>query len=108
MSPTIAIGGSRRACPAHAPLKVQILSFRHTKFSKRNHLGSPRPLREILDPPLLATIILPPKSTMDAILFVIVTGKYFSYTSVAIHHCPVKKFILVAMLEFAEENHAKF
>ena len=39
--------------------RVQILSFRHTKFSKCNHLGSPcppvrgpRPLRKILDPPL--------------------------------------------------------
>ena len=51
------------ACPAHAPPpsppRVQILSFRHTKFLKRNHLGSPRPsyevhapLQEILDPPL--------------------------------------------------------
>ena len=31
-------------CPAHAPLRVHILSFRHTKFSKRNCLRSPRPL----------------------------------------------------------------
>ena len=35
------------ACPAHAlhphPRRVQILSFRHTKFSKHNRLGSPRP-----------------------------------------------------------------
>ena len=30
-------------CPAHAPLRVQILSFWHMKFSKRNCLGSPRP-----------------------------------------------------------------
>ena len=27
----------------HAPLRVQILSFRHTKFSKRNLLGSQQP-----------------------------------------------------------------
>ena len=37
-------------------LRVQILLFWHTKFSKRIRLGSPRlpppPLREILDPPL--------------------------------------------------------
>ena len=31
------------ACPAHAILRVQILSFRHTKFSKRNRLGSQQP-----------------------------------------------------------------
>ena len=47
-------------CPAHGPLRIQILSFWHTKFSKCNRFGSPRPpyevhapLREILDPPLL-------------------------------------------------------
>ena len=27
----------------HAPLRIQILSFYHTKFSKRNRLRSPRP-----------------------------------------------------------------
>ena len=37
------------ACPAHAPLRVQILSFRHTKFLKSSHLGSPRP------PPMRST-----------------------------------------------------
>ena len=36
-------GGSRGACLAHAPLRVHILSFRHTKFSKCNCLGSLRP-----------------------------------------------------------------
>ena len=48
------------APPAHAPPRVQILSFWHTNFSKGNCLGSwrppprgRRPLREILDPPLL-------------------------------------------------------
>ena len=49
-------GGARRA----PPLRVQILSFWHAKFSKRSHLRGPRPhlrgsrppLREILDPPL--------------------------------------------------------
>ena len=35
------IGGSRRACPAHGPLRAQILSFWHTQFSKCNCLGSP-------------------------------------------------------------------
>ena len=30
-------------CPVHAPLRVQILSFWHTKFSKRNRLRSPHP-----------------------------------------------------------------
>ena len=41
---------------ARPPPRVKILSFRHTKFSKCNHLGSRRPLRgrrplqEILDP----------------------------------------------------------
>ena len=39
------IDGSREACPAHAPLRVQILSFRHTKFSKCNRFWSRRPLR---------------------------------------------------------------
>ena len=34
------LGGVAR----HTPLRVQILSFQHTKFSKRNCLGSPRPL----------------------------------------------------------------
>ena len=32
------------SCPAHAPPRVQILSFWHTKFWKCNRLGSPRPL----------------------------------------------------------------
>ena len=38
------IGGPRRGCPAHAPPPTFVL--------KRNRLGSPHPLREILDPPL--------------------------------------------------------
>ena len=41
------IGGSR----GRAPLRVQILSFRHTKFSKRNRLGSPHPPHEVHAPP---------------------------------------------------------
>ena len=37
----------------HAPtLRNSILSFRHTNFTKCSRLGSPRPPREILDPPL--------------------------------------------------------
>ena len=50
--------------PGARPIMVQILLFRHTKFSKRNRLGSPHPpmrftplLREILDPPLLGVAI---------------------------------------------------
>ena len=55
----ICIGGSRGACPAHVPLRVQILLFQHTKFSKHNCLRSQRPPTrstppwEILDPPLI-------------------------------------------------------
>ena len=30
-------------CPTHAPLRVQILSFQHTKYLKCNCLGSPHP-----------------------------------------------------------------
>ena len=37
------IGGSRGGVPGARPLRVQILSFRHTKFSKCNRLGSQRP-----------------------------------------------------------------
>ena len=49
------LGGVPGARPL--PPMVQILLFQHTKFSKRNHLGSQcppsrGPLREILDPPL--------------------------------------------------------
>ena len=56
--PSQALADLGAACPAHAPLplRVQILSFWHTKFSKCTRLGSPRPPppppREILDPPL--------------------------------------------------------
>ena len=54
------IGGSTLADARRTPpLRVQILSFWHTKFSKHNRLGSspppprgPRPPWEILDPPL--------------------------------------------------------
>ena len=54
------IGGSRGGVPGARPPRVQILSFQHTKFSKLNRLGSPRPLPprgprplgEIMDPPL--------------------------------------------------------
>ena len=49
------LGGVRQA----RPLRVQILSFRHTKIFKLNRLGSQHllyevdaPLREFLDPPL--------------------------------------------------------
>ena len=48
---TQTIGGFRGACPAHAPPRVPILSFLHTKFPKRNHLGSPRPPYEVHAPP---------------------------------------------------------
>ena len=38
------IGGSRRGAPgAHPPLRVQILTFWHAKFSKRSRLGGPQP-----------------------------------------------------------------
>ena len=44
------IGGFRRAPPRP---RVQILSFRHIKFSKRNRLAPPPPPpRKSLDPPL--------------------------------------------------------
>ena len=53
------IGGSRGACPVHAPLWDPILSFSHTFSPKSAHIRGPRPpngctlpLREILDPPL--------------------------------------------------------
>ena len=53
------IGGSRGGVPGARLLRVQILSFRQTKFSKCNCLGNPRPPYEvhaplwgILDPPL--------------------------------------------------------
>ena len=40
----LSIGRSTwEACAGHAPLRAQILSFWHTKFSKRNCLRSPRP-----------------------------------------------------------------
>ena len=35
----------RGAPPAHAPLRVQILSFWHKSFSKHSHLGSWHPLQ---------------------------------------------------------------
>ena len=48
----ISIGGSRGAHLARTPpLRVPILSFWHTKFSKRNHLGSPHPLLRGPRPP---------------------------------------------------------
>ena len=56
------IGGSRGACPVHAPLWDPILSFLHKFSLKSAHVRGPRPpptgarppppLREILDPPL--------------------------------------------------------
>ena len=60
---SITIGGSRGACPAHAPPPPMgpILSFSHTFSPKSAHVGGPRPPqrvhppREILDP-LLITI----------------------------------------------------
>ena len=60
--------------PGARPLRVQILSFWHTKFSKRNRLGSQRPparstppLREILDPPLkcIYKSIIPYTKTLE-------------------------------------------
>ena len=45
---SVTIGGSRGRAP---PLRVPILSFWHTKFSKRNHLGSPHPLLRGPRPP---------------------------------------------------------
>ena len=52
------------AAGARPPLRVQILSFWHTNFSKCSRLGSwrpptrsARPLREILDPPLISVRI---------------------------------------------------
>ena len=39
-------------CPGQPPPRVQILSFRHTKFLKRNRLRSPRPPTRSYDPPL--------------------------------------------------------
>ena len=45
------IGGSRGARPARAPLRVPILLFWHTKFLKRNCLGSPHPPYEVHAPP---------------------------------------------------------
>ena len=60
----ISSGGSRGR-RRRAPLRVQILSFWHTNFSKRSHLGSWRPpyevgapLREILDPLLISIRIV--------------------------------------------------
>ena len=41
----LGIGGSRGRARCMPPLRIQILSFRHTKFSKCNRLRSPRPLR---------------------------------------------------------------
>ena len=46
------IGGFRGRAWCTRPLRVQILLFRHTKFLKRNRLGSRPPTRSILDPPL--------------------------------------------------------
>ena len=45
------IGGSRGAHLVRAPLRVPILSFWHTKFSKCNRLGSPHPLLRGPRPP---------------------------------------------------------
>ena len=57
------IGGFRGAHAGCAPLRDPILSFWHTNFTKRSHLGSPcppyevhAPLPEILDPPLLQVV----------------------------------------------------
>ena len=52
------IGGSRGMCRVHAPPWDPILSFSHTFLPKSTRVGGPpptdpRPLREILDPPLL-------------------------------------------------------
>ena len=47
---TIGIGGSR-GVPSAFPLRVQILLFRHTKFSKSNHLRSQSPTPYEVDAP---------------------------------------------------------
>ena len=41
----LSIGGSREACPVHAPppLRDQILSFSHTFLLKSTHVGGPHP-----------------------------------------------------------------
>ena len=71
--------------PGARPLpRVQILSFRHTKFSKCNRLRSPRPpfevhapLREILDPPLnFSCFILSQTMTAPREMFKYDTGYY--------------------------------
>ena len=43
----ISLADLGRACQAHAPLRVQILSFGHTKFSKHNCLGSQCPPHDL-------------------------------------------------------------
>ena len=43
IQPEVSIDGSRGRARRTPPLRVQILSFRHTKFSKCNCLGSRRP-----------------------------------------------------------------
>ena len=48
----VSIGGSRGGAPgACPPLRDPILSFWHTNFMKRSHLGSPRPPYEVPRPP---------------------------------------------------------
>ena len=48
---TLNIGGSRGHAQRTPPLRVQILSFRHTKFLKCNRLGIRRPPYEIVASP---------------------------------------------------------
>ena len=68
------IGGSTLTVARRMPpkLRVQNLSFWHTKFSKCNCLGSPRPptrsmppLQEILDPPLNSPHLDPDKGQKE-------------------------------------------
>ena len=76
---TTNIGGSKGACAGHASPRVQILSFRHKNFSKRNRLGSqrPSPLREILDPPLTNYIATSSFQKISFTMFFLY-GNYFS------------------------------
>ena len=47
----IYIGGSRGRARRAPPLRVQILSFWHAKFSKHSRLGGPQPPYEVHGPP---------------------------------------------------------
>ena len=95
------LGGRARHAP---PLRVQILSFWHAKFSKRSRLGGPRPplrgprppLREILDPPLPNTPHFNILISQPGILNIKVKGNkkwkgigpfMDAFSKFRIHHC---------------------